>query len=136
ISDAQNNVTALLGGVEDAGAITEAAGFVAKLTHLSVFQIERKNRFDGFRNFLAVRSDILYRRAADASGDAAQAFDSGAIARDRLRNKAIPLLACTHLENFLTVFIAPVNSSNSHLEDESRPARVRDHQIAAASKYE
>ena len=82
--DAQNDEPPTLTRIEDAGTIRESAGFVAELTHLSVFRIEDFDRLDGFGHFLAIGSYVLYRCSTDAAGDAAEAFDTCTLGHDSM----------------------------------------------------
>src|SRR5690348_1648328 len=79
-SDAQNDVAAALAGVEDAGAVGEAAGRIAKLAQMAILQVNGLHAFDGLRNFLTVGAHILHRRPAHAARNAAEALDAGAVA--------------------------------------------------------
>ena len=101
VGDANNNEASALGGVEDAGAIAEAAGFVAEFVELSVFKIERENGIDGFRDFLPVGPDVLHRRSAHAAGNSAQTFDPRAIAGDGTGDEFVPLFAGSDFERLL-----------------------------------
>src|SRR5579872_1153839 len=76
IGNPQNDVAPALAGVEDAGAISEAAGGVAKLAELAILEIQDLHVIDGFRNFLPVGADILHGSAAGAARDSAEALDA------------------------------------------------------------
>src|SRR5436305_1026162 len=90
IGDAQDDESSTFAGVEDAGAVGEAACLRAQLAHLIVAEIENLDGLDRVRNFLAVGSYVLYRRAAHAAGNAAQALNARAVRGHAARHKSIP----------------------------------------------
>ena len=90
VGDAQNDESSALGRIEDAGAVSEAAGLAAEFAYLAVFEVEDLDRLDRLRNFLPIGADILYRRAADAARNAAQALDARAMRHDSVRDEAVP----------------------------------------------
>ena len=98
VSDAENDEPSALGRIEDACAVGEAAGFVAKFANLAVFSVEDLDRLDGLRNFLPVGADVLHRRAADAARNAAQALDARAVRHHGVRNEAVPGFSCACVE--------------------------------------
>src|SRR6185437_8655755 len=115
-SDAQNDVTPALAGVEDAGAVGEAAGRIAKLVQMAILQVNGLHAFDGPRNFLAVGAHILHRRPAHAAGNAAEALDAGAVAGYGASHKPVPLLAGSDVENEFVAFLALFQTADANAQ--------------------
>ena len=137
VGDAENDEPSALGRIENAGAVGEAAGFVAKFANLAVFSIENFDRLDGLGNFLSVGADVLYRRAAHAAGDAAQALDACAVRHDGVGDEAVPGFSGAHVEkNFAFVIVtgALVDAGDCDLQDQPGPAGIGHDQIAAAAQ--
>src|ERR1700693_898232 len=72
VGHAENDEASTLAGVEDAGAVAEAAGFRTKFADLTVFCVENLHRSNGVGYFLPVGTDVLHGRAANAARDATQ----------------------------------------------------------------
>ncbi len=83
----------------------ESAGFGAEFAELSVVEIEHEHGVDGFRDFLTVGSDILYRGSAHAAGNAAEALDSGTISGHGAGHESVPLFAGADVEQRLAIVI-------------------------------
>src|SRR5262249_23059459 len=86
-----DDVTSALAGVEDAGAIAETTGFSAKFVQLRIAKVEYQHRLDGIPHLLSVRPHVLDGSAAHVSGNAAQAFEAGAIVGDGMADKLVPV---------------------------------------------
>ncbi len=56
-------------------------------------------------DFLPVGTDVLYGRAADTAGNAAQAFDASAMRHHRVGDELIPGFAGAGVEENFAVFI-------------------------------
>src|SRR5208337_1648068 len=125
-----------VGDAENDEAVTEAAGLPAQLAHLAGFPIEDFDRGDGLGNFLSVGTDILYRRAAHAAGDAAQAFDARTSRHDGLGDEAVPGFSRAHVENNFAAVVAgaALDAGDGNLQDQPGPAGVGYEQIAAATE--
>ena len=104
----------------------------------SSFQVERAHRFDGVGDLLSVSADVLDGRAPDASGNAAQALDSGAILHDGLRDKVIPIDTCSHAEEHgvarRVVGTWASDAADCDLQHQTRPTRIGDHEIASSAQ--
>src|SRR5258707_3268997 len=105
IGDARDDVSSALCGVEDAGAISEAASHLWKSDRAIVLHVECVDGLDRVRNFLSVSSHVLHWSAADASGDSAQAFHSGAILVDCACDELVPIHARADLVNHGAAFL-------------------------------
>src|ERR1700730_1246605 len=132
---AQDDESSRFAAVEDAGAISESASFGTEFTNLSLYKIEDLNRLDGFGNFLTVSSYILNWGPAHAPRNAAQTLDSGTIPGNRAGHEPVPLFASSYIEERFAIFRALLDSPNGKFQDQARPARVRDHQVAAAPQH-
>src|SRR5580692_4012755 len=131
-----NNVSPALRGVEDAGAITKAASFVAQFMQLPIAQVKRKHRLNTIRDLLSVCSDVLDWGRAYCAGDAAEAFQTGDVVGDDDAYEFIPVFSRGGFEHNLIVTVAMINSSDSDLQHQARPACVRDEEITAATQDE
>lgn len=135
---AQDNEPSALARIEDARPVRKSASFVAKLANLLLLEIKYLHRLDRLRNFLPVSADILHGRSADAAGNPAETLHSRAVGRDRLRDKLIPQFARPDVENRLAISITEIliDLCDGYFENQTRPARIGDYQIAAAAQNE
>ena len=115
--DAQNDESPTLGSVENAAAVGEAAGFAAEFANLPIFQVQYKRRFNRVGNFLSVSADVLHRSSAYASGNAAQALDSRALAPHRVRDEPVPRFAGTGVEENLAFVVGVIATVNARDRD-------------------
>jgi hypothetical protein len=113
----------------------ESASFGTEFSNLSVYEIEDLNGLDGFGNFLAVSSYILNGGPTHAPWNAAQTLDSRAISGDGAGHESVPLFAGPYIEERFAIFRALLDSPNRKFQDQARPARVRDHKVAAAPQH-
>src|SRR5262249_13769400 len=120
------------GGVENALSIAETASLGAQLPHLEIPLIEHLNFSDGVRDFLPIGADILHRSSADAAGNAAQAFDAGAVAGYRARYESVPFLARTYSKQHGIFVDLLFDACNRHPQDKARKSRIGNNQVAAA----
>jgi len=140
VGDAQNDEASALSGIEDARTVTEPAGFVAQVAQLAVLQVEDVHRFDGLCDFLSVGADILYRRAADTAGNAAEALHAGAACADGVPDEAVPGFARADVEeNSALVRLARLSPlfdpEDCDLQHQPGPARVCDQEVAATAQH-
>src|SRR5579872_442109 len=132
----ENDEAAAFARIEDAGAIGESASFATKFANLPLLPVEDFDGLDRLGDFLPVGSDILNGRAADAAGDPAQAFDSGTICCDRVRDEAVPRFTGSHLEDGSAVVVrAAFDACGCNFDHEPRPAGIGDDKIAATAEH-
>src|SRR5579872_6115737 len=101
---------------------------------LPIPKIQSEHRFNRIRDLLAIRSNILHRRAAYTSGDAAQAFNAGTIVGYDQADKFVPVFACAGFEYDFLVTMPVIDPGNSDFERQARPASVRDHEVTAPAE--
>src|SRR5215471_20846500 len=96
----QHYVSSLLSGVEDASAVRKTARIVVQFGDFAGGDLESAHTHDGLRDLLAVGADILHRRSAHSSGNAAQALQAGAVFADSESHHLIPILAGAGTEEY------------------------------------
>src|SRR5579862_6229870 len=136
IGDAEDDEASALSRVEDAGAVGESAGFGAEFADLGVVKVEDFDGLDRVGDFLPIRADVLHRRAANAAGNAAQAFDAGASGSDCLGDNPVPGFAGAGIEQDFSFVLAGAlfDADDGYFQDDSRPSGVGDDEIAAATE--
>ena len=107
VGDAENDEPSALGSVEDAGPVGKSASFVAEFADLTVFQVENLHFRNGFGYFLAIGADVLYRRAAHAARNAAEALNPCAPGHHGVRYEPVPGFAGASVEKNFSVLIVP-----------------------------
>ena len=90
---ARDEEAAALGGVEDAGAVGEAALGRGEEAEGKGFEVEGVDERDGLRDLLAVGADVLDGGGADGAGDAGETLDAGKAGVDGLADEVVPVHA-------------------------------------------
>src|SRR5437867_3747760 len=89
-----------------------------------------------FRNFLSVSSDVLHRRSADGSGNAAQALDTGEITLNAELYQSIPFLACTGTNDGFIAIIVPLDAHQIDLQNQSGETIIGDENVRTTTQHE
>ena len=136
-ADAQDDIATLFCGVEDAGPIGETAFGVLQRDDRVRLRVVSRDLFDRFRNLLPLGADVLHRRAADRSRNAAQIFNAGAVVGNGGGDEAVPFFARADVElDVVLPIVAVVDARNVDADDESLKTFVCNHEIAAAAQDE
>jgi hypothetical protein len=135
--DLGDDVAVAFDGVEDAGAIREAACLVGKFREAEGLEVECAHPCDGLRDLLAVGADVLNGRRAGQPGDAGEAFHAGDSLLAEVQDQSIPVGAGGDFR-FDGGFIAGEfdRFRELDLQDQAGVALVRNDKVGAAAERE
>lgn len=133
--DASDDVTASLGGVKDAVAISEAALLMRKGDESHGFKIEGADSSDRAGDLLTVSTDILYGSAADRTGNSGHALDAADSLLADVQHKVIPAHSSADAETDRLAIGNGLDGINHRdMDDEPIEAFIADEQVAASAK--
>src|SRR5262249_54735731 len=128
----QHDVFVAMRGVQDAGAVGEAAVGVAPVAYFAGRNLEHAYGGDGLGHLLAIGADVLHRRSADSSGNSAETFKTSAIPGDGHGHEVVPILPRASGE----FRAGTLNSKESDLQHHAWPASIGNHKVTAAPQHE
>src|ERR1700746_2171272 len=104
--------------------------------HIAGSRVEYAHSGDRLRYFLAVCAHILYGRSSHCAGNAAHAFDAGAVLLHRMSNEIVPVFACARGKENFAILCRSIDPADRDLENESRPSGICDNKIASSAEDE
>jgi hypothetical protein len=131
--DLGDDVAVAVGGVEEAGAVGEAALFLRQGEERKGFEVEGADFGDGGGDLLAVGSDVLDGRAADEAGDSGEAFDAGDAEHAGGADEVVPGDAGVDLD---LRAVETGGGADGGEEDEAGKALVGNDEVGAAADGE
>lgn len=132
-----DDVAIAVSGVEDAAAVGEAALLVGEGDEGESFEVEDADVGDRVGDLLAVGADVLDGRAADAAGNAGEAFDAADSLLTDVEDKVVPLGARSG--GNVKVAAGGVGlrrGGNRYMDDEPVEAAVADQEVTATAENE
>ncbi len=135
IDDFQNHESPTFRCIKDTSAIRETAGFIAEFANLQVAKIKDLHGFDRLRHLLSIGADILHGSCAYGTRNTAETLDTCTVVRHGVRDEVVPIHARAYVEYPGVTVVSFFDSSNADVDDQTRPAGVRNENVAAPAKH-
>jgi len=135
--DRGDDVAIAVRGVEDAAPVGKAALGVGEVDELHGFEIECADGVDGFRDLLAVGTDVLDGCSTEGAGDTGEAFDSADSLLADGENEVVPFDA--RGDGLVEEAVAVGGCQglvDGEMDDEAGEAGVADEEVTAAAEDE